>query len=103
MKHIFIRLLSLTMVLLLLSVTALAADRGIEYTIHSMKMLEYATGAEYPAIPEAQFLVEVEVTNDCSDEIDAVMVVQYGHDGQMLNLQYIYSDIDIGETTVGDI
>jgi len=88
------------MVLLLLSVTALAADRGIEYTIHSMKMLEYATGAEYPAIPEAQFLVEVEVTNDCSGEIDAVMVVQYGHDGQMLNLQYIYSDIDIGETTV---
>jgi len=74
--------------------------RGIEYTINSMGMYDIDTHEAYKAIPQDQFLLEVEVTNDCSNEIDTILLVQYSPEGQMLGMQYLYGRTSIGETYI---
>jgi len=75
-------------------------SRGIEYTINRMGMYDVDTHEEYTAIPQDQFLLEVEVTNDCSNEIDTILLVQYSPEGQMLGMQYLYGRTNIGETYI---
>ena len=76
------------------------ADRGMEYTINRMGMYDMDTHEEYKAIPKAQFLLEVDVTNECSSQIDTIMLVQYSADGQMLNIQYLYGKMNVGESYI---
>ena len=76
------------------------ADRGIEYTINRMGMYDIDTHEEYKAIPKDRFFVEIEVTNECSAQVDAMMIVQYSPEGQMLDLDYLYSDTEMGKTAL---
>lgn len=79
---------------------AVGAGRGIEYTINSMGMYDVDTHEAYGNIPVDQFLLEVEVTNDSSTEVDAIMLVQYSPDGQMLDMEYLYSNTEVGKSAL---
>jgi len=74
------------------------ADRGIEYIINSLTIRDNSTYEVLDDIPENDFLVEVSVTNLDATETDTILLVYYTEQGQMVGMNYMFTNIPVGYT-----
>lgn len=74
------------------------ADRGIEYTINGLAIRDSSKYEVLDDIPEDDFLVEVSVTNLDATATDTILLVYYTKQGQMVGMNYMFTNIPVGYT-----
>lgn len=74
------------------------ADRGIEYTINGLAIRDSSKYEVLDDIPADDFLVEVSVTNLEATETDTILLVYYTEQGQMVGMNYMFTNIPAGYT-----
>ena len=91
MKRRLVSVMIAAFIVTTLLIGAASASGGMSYTIDSMYLYDPETFLEYTSIPEAPFLVEVEVTNTGSTGNAGVFFAWYSLDGQMLGVKQVDS------------
>lgn len=78
--------------------TPVGVDRCIEYTINGLTVRDSSTYEVLNGIPDDDFLVEVSVTNLEATETDTILLVCYTDQGQMVGMNYMFTNIPVGYT-----
>ncbi len=80
------------------------ANAEYEYTLTDLKILNPATGQQENTIPRGEFIVEVTVNNNFSDDADYLIVATYDWDGAKIATTYMYANIESGKSvTLGTL
>ena len=77
----------------------LGEGRGIEYKLNSIT-IRNSSYQSISSIPVGTFYAEVSVTNLSSQTMDTLVLATYDQDGKMLGLSFLYSNPQIGQTSV---
>lgn len=78
--------------------------RDLEYTIDTLTIRDISSNNIISAIPDNSFIAEVTVTNVSSEKTDVIMIVTYDAYGAMVDMDFVYADLEIGESiSVGSL
>lgn len=77
---------------------AYAAGNGMAYTMTGMRLLDNETKEAYACLPRTTVYAEVTLVNQMSTSMDRLLFVQYGPEGQMLDMEMQDFWLEQGET-----
>lgn len=69
-----------------------------DYTINSITLRDISTNNEIDIIPDKSFVVEINVTNVKSEDINIIIIAVYDDNGILIDMDFVYADLKIGES-----